>query len=196
MRIAACLLALLCAGATGLAQGEIEWSLARRLTKDDFKGRVPANAPNASLSWIHIETAWECEAGTLVATARATFDPMRSWWRTAQGSVWGSAGGRMSSSQAQQEARRSSMERDIQLLEHEQIHFDIAEVTVRKIKARFAGFTNACAEPGGTDPIQQVVVEADRELDEEQQRYDRETGHGVNARAQDAWKRRIQALLN
>ena len=41
-----------------------------------------------------------------------------------------------------------------------------------------------------------MVVEADLELQEEQQRYDRETGHGVNARAQDQWKRRIRALLN
>ena len=84
----------------------------------------------------------------------------------------------------------------MQLLEHEQIHFDIAEVAVRKIRARFADFKNACAEAGGTDPIQQIVAQADRDLQEEQQRYDRETGHGVNARVQDQWKRRIQALLN
>jgi len=102
----------------------------------------------------------------------------------------------MSSSQAQQAARRNALERDSQLLEHEQIHFDIAEVTVRKINARFVDFKNACAEAGGTDPIHQMVVEADRELQEEHQRYDRETGHGTNVRAQDQWKRRIRALLN
>ena len=110
--------------------------------------------------------------------------------------MWGSAGERASSSQAQQEARRSALQRDMQLLEHEQLHFDIAEVAVRKIRARFADFKNACAEPGGTEPIQQMVVEADRELQEEQQRYDRETGHGINARAQEQWRRRIRALLN
>lgn len=102
----------------------------------------------------------------------------------------------MSSSQAQQEARRSALQRDMQLLDHEQLHFDIAEVVVRKIKARLAGFKGACAEPGGTDAIQRMVAEADLELQEEQQRYDRETGHGVNARAQEQWKRRILALLN
>ena len=148
------------------------------------------------MSSISIDASWECEGGALVAAARATFHPSRSWWRGAGGNVWGSAGERMSSSQAQQEARRSALQRDMQLLEHEQLHFDIAELVVRQIRARFAGFKNACAEAGGTDPIQQMVVEADRELQEEQQRYDRETGHGTNARAQDAWKRRIQALLN
>ena len=197
MRITLLGLALLCAAPdAGLAQGAIEWSPARRLARDDFKARVPANASSASLSWINIETSWECEGGALVARARAMFDPSRSWWRNTRGNVWGGTGERMSSSQAQLEARRNILLLDQQLLEHEQLHFDIAEVTVRKIKARFEDFKNACAEPGGTAPIQQIVVEADRELQEEQQRYDRETGHGVDARAQDQWKRRIRALLN
>ena len=202
MRITACLLALLCAGTTGFAQGEVQWSREiqwspeRRLTKDDFKGRVPLNAPSASMSWIHIETEWECKDDTFVATARATFDPSQSWWSNARGSVWGNPGERVSSTQALQNARRSAMELDLQLLDHEQLHFDIAEVTARKIRARFADFKNACVEAGGTDPVSLMVAQADRELQEEQQRYDRETGHGVNARAQDQWKRRVRALLN
>ena len=196
MRIAACLLAALCAAPSlGLAQNEIEWSPERRLTKADFKGRVPAMAANASLSAISIHTSWECQAGVLVASARAAFDPSRSWWRNAQGGVWGSAGERTSSSQAHQAARRNAFERDGQLLEHEQIHFDIAEVTARKINARFVEFKNGCAEAGGTDAIHQMVIEADRELQEEQQRYDRETGHGTNVRAQEQWKRRVRGLL-
>jgi hypothetical protein len=40
------------------------------------------------------------------------------------------------------------------------------------------------------------VAQADRELQEEQRRYDRETSHGINARAQEQWKRRIGAMLN
>jgi hypothetical protein len=195
MRITACLLACVCTAAVGLAQASIEWSPARRLTKADFKARVPANAPSASISWISIETEWECQKGALIATARAVFDPSRSWWRNTRGNVWGT-GERMSSSQAQLEARRNVLQLDLQLLEHEQLHFDIAEVVVRKIRARFQDFKNACAEVGGTDPIQEMIVEADRELQEEQQRYDRETGHGINAGAQDRWRRRIRELLN
>jgi predicted secreted Zn-dependent protease len=102
----------------------------------------------------------------------------------------------MSSSQAQQQARRSAQQFDMQLLEHEQLHFDIAEVAVRKIRASFGDFRNACAEAGGTGPIQQMVAQADRDLQAEQARYDRETGHGVNARVQEQWARRIRTLLN
>lgn len=196
MRITACLVAILCAAPVGFAQEAIEWSSERKLTKDDFKGRAPINAANASLSWINIEAEWECEGDELFATARATFDPSRSWWRSPQGNIWGNAGERTSSSRAQQQARRSFMQRDLQLLEHEQLHFDIAEAHVRKMRARFAEFTHACADPGGTAPIQEMIARADRELQEEQQRYDRETGHGVNARAQEQWKRRIHELLD
>jgi hypothetical protein len=148
------------------------------------------------MSAISIDASWECQAGALVASARATFEPSRSWWRNSQGSVWTGVAERASSSQAQQEARRNVMRRDLQLLEHEQLHFDIAEVTARKITTRFAQFKDACSEPGGTDRIHDMVVLADRELQEEQQRYDRETAHGTNARAQEQWKQKIRKALN
>lgn len=173
MRIAACLVAVLCAAPAVLAQEAIEWSRERRLTRDDFKGRVPAHASSASLSWINIDASWECEGATLVATARATFNPSRSWFR----------------------ASTRSLSQDIQLLEHEQLHFDLAETVVSRIRAGFREFAHACTEPGGTDPIQQMIIDADRELQEEQQRYDRETAHGTNPRAQEQWKRRISARL-
>jgi hypothetical protein len=196
MRFAACLLAIVGAAAVALAQQPIHWSAERKLTKDDFKGRVPAGTEHASLSWINIDTEWECDGTTLVASARASFDPSRSWWRHSQGNIWGSAGERVSSSRAQQDARRSLVERDLQLLEHEQLHFDLAEAVARKIRARFGDFTDACADPHGTDAVREMIVRADRELQEEQQRYDRETSHGLDARTQDQWRRRIRSLLN
>lgn len=196
MRIGACLLAVLGAAAVGVAQEPIHWSVERKLTKDDFKGRVPAATEHASLSSINIDAEWECEGTTLVSSARATFDPSRSWWRYSQGNIWSGAGDRVSSSRAQQDARRNLMDRDLQLLEHEQLHFDLAEAVVRQIRARFADFKNACADPAGTDPVRAMIAQADRNLQEEQQRYDRETRHGTNARAQDQWKRRIRAMLN
>lgn len=166
------MIVLLCATAAGLAQEAIAWSLERRLKREDFNGRVPASASTASMSWIHIETEWDCRDGTFTSIARATFDPSRSWFKS-----------------------QNKMELDFQLLEHEQIHFDIAEVAVRKIRETFQTFTSACAEAGGTEPIEHLIARADRDLQNEQERYDRETAHGVNARVQAQWKRRIQALL-
>lgn len=174
MRIAACLVAALFAAPAVNAQEPIEWSPERRLKKADFQGRAPAGTPNAALSWINIEASWECDRASLVTSVRAAFDPTRSWWRSTHGRV----------------------QLDAQLLEHEQLHFDLAEVVARQIRKRFDEFKTACSEAGGTEPIQEMVERADRELQDEQQRYDRETSHGMNARAQELWKRRIKALLN
>ena len=82
-----------------------------------------------------------------------------------------------------------------QLLDHEQLHFDIAELAARRLRTRFEDFKDGCAEPGGVESIQAMVVEIDRELQEEQSRYDRETNHGADARTQDRWRRRVQGLL-
>jgi hypothetical protein len=196
MRTGVCLLAVLGAAAVGVAQAPIHWTVERRLTKDDFKGRVPAGTEHASSSWITIDAEWECNGAALVASARATFDPSRSWWRPSQGNIWGSTGERVSSSRAQQDARRSLAERDVQLLEHEQLHFDLAEAIARKIRSKFGDFKNACADPYAADPVRDMIARADRELQEEQQRYDRETIHGINTRAQEQWSRRIRAMLN
>jgi hypothetical protein len=195
MRTTVCLLALLCAAPAVLAQEPIEWSPTRRLSKEDFQGRVPVQAVNASLSFLHVETWWECVVGEFIASARATFDPSRSWWRTSYGNIWGNAGERTSASRAQREARRSVLTLDLQLLDHEQLHFDLAEIAARKIRRRFEGFKDSCLDGDSTEPIQTMVADVDRELQEEQHRYDRETNHGVNVRMQDQWRRKILAQL-
>jgi len=190
-----CLLALLCAAPEVYAQAFIEWSPTRRLAKEDFQGRVPVQAVNSSLSFLHVETSWECVVGELIASARATFDPSRSWWRTSYGNIWGNAGERTSASRAQLEARRSVLTLDRQLLDHEQLHFDLTELAARKIRKRFEDFKDSCLDPGEIEPIQGIVADVDRELQEEQHRYDRETNHGVNVRMQDQWRRKILAQL-
>jgi hypothetical protein len=172
------------------AQDVIEWSPGERLAVQDFRGRPPANAGSASLSWLNIEAEWECQAGALFATARATFIPSRSWWRGSQ--RFASIASRRSSSPR---ADRSVMQLDMQLLEHEQLHFDIAELAARKLRTRFDVFKDAC-EGEDSERIREMVAGVDRELHGEQQRYDRETKHGTDPRAQDQWRKRIRALLN
>jgi len=196
MRMPLWLVAISFVAATAEAQSVVEWSSERRLSKDDFKGRVPAGAPNASLSWLNIDASWECEAGELLGSARATFDPARSWWRTAQGNIWQGAGERTSGvSRTHVDARRSLVQRDMQLLEHEQLHFDLTELAVRRIRKRFVDLKGACDDPDGRDELRHAISEIDRKLQEEQARYDRETSHGTNPVAQDQWKLRIRKQL-
>ncbi len=190
------LLAALCAAPAVRAQGVIEWSSERRLSREDFKGRVPAAARNTALSWLNVDASWECHGDELIAAARATFDPGRSWWRAAQGNIW--EGGERNSgvSRTHIDARRSVIQRDMQLLEHEPLHFDLAEIAVRRIRNRLEDLKDVCAEPGGTEGLQDEIARIDRELQDEQRHYDRETNYGINAAAQDQWKRTIRQQLD
>lgn len=196
MRILVWLLVSLCAASAALAQDVIVWSSERRLTRSDFKGRVPPNAATASMSWLNIDVSWECAAGELSATVHATFDPGRSWWRAAQGNIWDTVGERRGGvSGAHLEARRSAVQRDSQLLEHEQLHFDLTELSARRLKAQVGDLKDVCDGADDGDRVRQTVAQVDRELQEEQGRYDRETAHGTNAVAQARWIERVRKLL-
>jgi len=176
MKIALWAAAALCAGCVVAAQAIIEWSSDRRLTKADFRGRVPRAAPMASLSAVGLELEWRCEGEELLGMVRATFDPGRSWWRS------GDASGRGHGA-------------DLQLLEHEQLHFDLAQVAAQTLQGRFESLKSACARPDGRLEVESAVADVDRELQEQQSRYDRETAHGLNAAAQDRWTKAVRRQL-
>jgi hypothetical protein len=144
---------------------------------------------------LNIDASWECEAGELIAMARATFDPSRSWWRTAQGNIWEPSERTSGVNRTHVDARRNMVQRDMQLLEHEQLHFDLAELAARRIRKRFVDLKDACADSDQGDDLRDAIGEIDRELQAEQNRYDHETGHGTKPAAQDQWKRRIRKQL-
>jgi hypothetical protein len=190
------LLAALCAAPAARAQGVIDWSSERRLSKDDFKGRAPAAARNTAQSWLNVDASWECKGDVLIATVRATFDPGRSWWRAAQGNIWEGGERNGGVSRTHIDARRSVIQRDMQLLEHEQLHFDLTEMAVRRIRSRLEDLKDSCADPGGTEGLQDEITRIDRDLQDEQRQYDRDTSYGTNAVAQDRWKRTIRQQLD
>ena len=177
MRIGLWVAVVLSSASSLRAQDLIEWSTERPLSMQDFKGRPPADSSRASLSWLNIDVSWQCEGHTLVADVRATFDPGRSWWRPAE------------------DGWQAANQRDRRLLEHEQLHFDLAEIAARKLRKRFEDLEDACADPAAQAELQPVVAEIDRELQEEQRRYDRETDHGTNHVAQEGWRRTIRRRL-
>ena len=176
MRIAVSGAAALCAATVHAAQSVIEWSSERRLTKDDFRARVPRLASMASLSAVGLEVEWRCEGDALVGSVRATFDPERSWWRA------GDATGR-------------GYRDDARLLEHEQVHFDLAQMAAQQLQSRFEAMKRACGEPDGRLDVESAIADVDRELQEQQNRYDRETGHGLNAAVQERWTRTVRRQL-
>jgi len=148
----------------------IEWSKNRKLRRADFKGAGALRTGVGARSMIEIQASWACAEDRLDAKIRAVFDPQKSTW----------PGGLRS---------------DSLLLEHEQTHFDIAELVARKIRAHFAELTGVCTRRGGTVPLAAIVEDYQRELNDEQARYDRQTAFGTDARTQWTWTSQTRKSL-
>jgi hypothetical protein len=128
----------------------------------------------AARSAVAVEASWSCDAEQLRVKVRAVFDPSRSTLVEHPASV----------------ANFS----DAELLEHEQIHFDIAELFARKIRSHFWQTTAPC-RPGGTTPFAAILDDYRTELSDEQARYDRQTAFGTDARAQREWTSKTRRAI-
>ena len=78
------------------------------------------------------------------------------------------------------------------MLMHEQLHFDISELTSRRLKAQLE-------KKRFTENFRREIREIyDSEIakgEEMHERYDEETRHGLSKEKQKAWEIKIQALL-
>lgn len=77
-------------------------------------------------------------------------------------------------------------------LGHEQLHFDITELCVRKFRASIVGRTFLCSQQ---DEVQQLAEKIMQECVELQQKYDHETQYSLNKKKQAEWERYIQTDL-
>lgn len=180
----------------GTLEGQtlVEWSKDRKLSKQDFKGKVPNTSKASSFSWLGIDASWGCADGKPVAHARATFDPSRSWWKIATSNIWENIDF-ANASPSELENRLSPGQVEAQLLSHEQTHFDITELAARRIRKELEILKEICATPGAAGDLDTIIAGIDRELQREQARYDRETAHGTNAPRQREWDSRVRREL-
>jgi hypothetical protein len=165
----------------------VEWSNGRKLAIKDFGGNIPSRATEASLSWVAIDATWECQEGKGSSQVRAVFDPNRSWWREATRNLWQSV------DSASLLATRDDGERS--LLAHEQLHFDMTEVWARRIREKFKTLPAFCKTPDGPGEFEKAIGDMEREWEEEQQQYDKETSHGTDAVRQRVWARKVAKTL-
>ena len=176
----------------------IEWSAARKLSRADFKGEVPDAATYESRSWIRIEASWRCISGLLNTTIRAVFDPSRSWWLGSQWNPWEDVDSRrrwLSRSRNDVENKRHIALSEADLLRHEQLHFDLAELTADKIRRRLTELPAPCAMPDRDAVVETIVAQMTDEFGKEQSLYDDETAHGTKAPLQQQWEARVVRAL-
>ena len=102
--------------------------------------------------------------------AQATFDPNTSWFRDPKNA-------------------------SAALLRHEQLHFDITEVYARIMRQKLVAFSAKAnclkLQPAFNNLTKGVYAEWDRE----ENRYDQESNHGLNAPRQAFWEKQTQQKL-
>jgi predicted secreted Zn-dependent protease len=79
------------------------------------------------------------------------------------------------------------------LLQHEQLHFDIAEYYARKLATAFANYTfNSSTIKQDFNTIYTAII---TEYDVVDNTYDYETEHSKNKKQQEAWNKKIAVQL-
>ena len=84
--------------------------------------------------------------------------------------------------------------RNANTIRHEQLHFDVTRVVVERFKERLKKADLTIDD--FDSEIQYQFLESFREMNTEQENYDGETGHGINAGAQEKWDRKLTAEIN
>jgi hypothetical protein len=150
----------------------ILWSPMRQLAWSDFQGPPEMSSPAAAVTAYAISYEAECGAGVLTSRIVTAFLPEKSW------------------------VKRSLLERPeaaAKSLRHEQTHFDLSEVQVRKARRALAELTNPCrGSQFEFDAFVQPYLTEDAAI---QEQYDRETGNGVNQVRQAEWDALVRRQL-
>lgn len=137
----------------------VDWQTHRELTWDDFQGEVTENSPYAAMSYWYIYYRWE---GNKVR-AESCFQTSKAWIRDGKQSDY--------------------------LLEHEQLHFDIAQLHIRL-------FQNKLKSATSTAQVKKLFDESLRAAKQMQARYDEETEHSRNKAEQKRWNRWVAEQLD
>jgi len=146
-----------------LSGNEIRWVKGKRLSWKEFRGRPDRFTPADAMTESGIVFNWSCDWRGFDAEIYAIFDPDKSWVKRSFATAY--------------------------LLKHEQAHFDITEIHARKMRKAFAEAGNACRlGRGGISRIAQRIYDESAAM---QNKYDMETRHSKNERAQSEWERRI-----
>lgn len=144
----------------------ISWSTKRKLTWKDFKAPVPAVTRGASASTAtSLHFSYSVKAGNISYELNSYFNPAKSWVK----------------------------DKTDHILAHEQGHFDIAEIYIRKLYQAVQAYSfNKKTYKTDLQDIYQTIA---KEKDAFQNAYDAETNHSINVAKQQEWEEKIKGML-
>ena len=144
----------------------IPWNENRKLTWSDFKGKPKKLSSSEALTDSGMSIELECDGNTSTAVVKSFFNPNKSWTKSEDSDY---------------------------LLGHEQLHFDITELFVRKLRKQLTKFGNDCDALAAH--IEVYYNRNYKQYVEYQDRYDRETRHSLDKQKQFYWKKKIAKEL-
>ena len=144
---------------------DIEWAAYRSLSWEDFKGVADENSHGDASTSIRISAKPYLKRGKIFYDVNAFFLPEKSWYKN----------------------------KSENLLAHEQLHFDLAELYARKVRYLISDYRKMGVKDHKKyhAAIQQLLNESNR-ID---QQYDYETLHGSLKAKQASWERTIRLEL-
>jgi len=131
----------------------------RKLLWSDFKGKPDSRGVALSYTQINFETNYSDGRYSFVIYSQ--FLPYKSFTTTAKEKI----------------------------LKHEQLHFDITELMVRKMRRLLVGVNDEKESNA-------IYAQTIKEWEEMQQQYDRETNNSINQERQAKWEIAISNSLN
>lgn len=148
-------------------QKGIRHDLNKALTWDDFKGRVDRGSKFAANTTSGFNYNASMVGDSMRIILPAIFNPRESWVKKKQKSAY--------------------------LLKHEQVHFDITELYVRKMRKEILSKNYTLKKFNKS--VSKILKKYSRETNSFQNSYDKETKHSVNKDAQAKWNALIEKEL-
>ena len=146
---------------------KITWSSSRKLTWDDFQKEADANDPLHAMASTNIAVSATCRNNVMTYDVKCQFAQNESWTKNKV---------------------------SVDLLQHEQLHFDITEVYARQLRQKLSQQKSLCT--GDKTKFKAVVNKVFADWQKAQVRYDNESNHGINDAKQAAWAETVATQLD
>lgn len=146
---------------------KIHWTVDSKLNWSDFKGKPQKNHPMAAETSTHLDFNMAYENAAFNWDVDCYFSRKESWVKKDMKSP--------------------------ELLAHEQLHFDIAELNARKIRSEMSQLKLKSIDDNRK--LQSVFEKGYERMSKQQAQYDRETDHGQLDGPQSKWIEEIAGEL-
>ncbi|WP_026753275.1 hypothetical protein [Sediminibacter sp. Hel_I_10] len=146
----------------------MSWNRDKKLAWDDFQGEVPSETDEAALTASGITFSFALQQSndrfvSFESTVDAHFYPKKSWYITGRA--------------------------DAHILSHEQLHFDITELHVRRLRHKISKLN---VSQNIREELRSLHEVANKELAEMQQLYDSQSDHSINHDQQSFWNKKVE----